>query len=68
MKARSQRRTWLRRLAAGRARSVSLLVILVALAVYLFLPRPEITRPNTTWSRTVRDRHGDVWMSRVVRP
>ena len=58
MKARSQRRAWLRRLAAGRAWSVSLQVIFIALVIYLFLPRPEITRPNTTWSRTVRDRHG----------
>ena len=58
MKRRSQWRAWLRRLAAGRARSVSLRVILIALVIYLFLPRPEITRPNTTWSRTVRDRHG----------
>lgn len=58
MTARSQWRAWLRRLAAGRAWSVSLQVILIALVGYLFLPRPEITRPITSWSRTVRDRHG----------
>ena len=49
MKARSQRQTWLRRLVA---------VGLTALLIWVLLPRPEIQKPNTTWSRTVRDRHG----------
>ncbi len=58
MKRRLQPRAWLRRLAADRARSVSLRVILITLVIYLFLPCPKIRKSNTIWSRTVRDRHG----------
>ena len=43
-----------------KARLRRLLLIGVGLPAiaWCLLPRPEINRPNTTWSRTVRDRHG----------